>query len=76
MSSGQLIPDDELVLYILGGLGPKYEYVIVNLSSNDSVTLSETQFMLQAHELRLASFNSSQVLEINQAIAQLIIKDR
>ena len=41
MSVGQVIPDDEIVLYILGGLGPEYELVVVNLTSKDSVTLPE-----------------------------------
>ena len=52
MSAGQVIPDEELILYILGGRS-EYESVIVNLSSKDSVTLPEAHFMLQPHELRL-----------------------
>ena len=46
MSASQLIPNDELVLYILGGLGPEYESVTVNLTFKDSLTLSEAQYML------------------------------
>ena len=41
MIAGQVIPDDEIVLYILGGLGSEYESVVVNLTSKDSVTLPE-----------------------------------
>ena len=63
MSAGQLIPDDELVIYILGGLGPEYESVTVNLTFKDSVT----QYMLQAHELRLENFNASSVMEVSHA---------
>ena len=63
MSADQVIPDEELVLYILGGLGSEYESVIVHPSSKDSVTLPEAHFMLQAHELRLEQFNSSTGLE-------------
>ena len=37
MSAGHLIPDDELVLFILGGLGPEYESVVVNLTSKDLI---------------------------------------
>ena len=35
VAAGQTISDEELVLYILGGLGPKFEYVIVHLTSKD-----------------------------------------
>ena len=31
--TGQLITDDELLLYILGGLGSEYDPVVVNLTS-------------------------------------------
>ena len=33
MAAGQSISDDELILYILGGLGSEFESVIVNLTS-------------------------------------------
>ena len=75
MSAGQLIPDDELALYILGGLGPKHESVTVNLTSKDSVTLLESQFMLQAHELRLENFNASSVMEVSHATANLTLSN-
>ena len=75
MSAGQLIPDDELVLYILGGLGPEYESVTVNLTSKDSVTLVEAQYMLQAHELRLENFNASSVMEVSHAAANLTLNN-
>ena len=45
MSAGQSVYDDELVLYILGGLGSKFDSVVVNLTSKDSVTLPEAQFL-------------------------------
>ena len=41
MVAGHPISDDDLVLYILGGIGQEYESVIVNLTSKDSVTLTE-----------------------------------
>ena len=41
VAAGQTISDEELVLYILGGLGPKFEYVIVHLTSKDYVSLLE-----------------------------------
>lgn len=58
-AAGQLISDDELILYILGGLGHEYDSVVVNLTSrHDQVTLPEVQFMLQSQEMRLEQFNS------------------
>ena len=45
---GQTITDEELILYILGGLGQEYESVIVNLTSRqDKLLLQEVQYMLQ-----------------------------
>lgn len=40
--SESAINDDDLVLYILGGLGSEYESVVVNLTSrSDDLSLSE-----------------------------------
>ena len=48
LAAGQLITDEELVLYVLGGLGQEFESVVVNLTSRqDNVTLQEVQYMLQ-----------------------------
>ncbi|KAB5529228.1 hypothetical protein DKX38_019309 [Salix brachista] len=59
-SAGQLISDDELTLYILGGLGHDYDSVVVNLTSrHDQVTLQEVQYMLQSQEMRLEQLNLS-----------------
>ena len=33
MAAGQYISDDELILYILGELGPEFESVVVNLTT-------------------------------------------
>ena len=45
---GQIITDEELILYILGGLRSQFEVVVVNLTSrHDNLTLQEAQFMLQ-----------------------------
>ena len=75
MSASQVIPYEELVLYILGGLGSEYESVIVNLSSKDSVTLPEAHFTLQAQELRLEQLNSSTGLEVSHDTAHLSLKN-
>ena len=43
IAADQQIYDDEMVLYILGGLGLEYEFVVVSLISHDSLTLKEVQ---------------------------------
>uniref|UniRef100_A0A803NF93 Reverse transcriptase Ty1/copia-type domain-containing protein n=1 Tax=Cannabis sativa TaxID=3483 RepID=A0A803NF93_CANSA len=50
--AGQPIHDEDLVLYILGGLGTKYEAVVINLTSRtEPLTLQEVQFMLESQEM-------------------------
>lgn len=40
--AGQAISDEDLILYILGGLGSEYDPVVINLTSRqDSISLSE-----------------------------------
>ena len=63
MAAGQHVSDDELILYILGGLGSDCESVVVNLTSRDSVTLQEVQYLLQTHEMRLEHLTTASVVE-------------
>ena len=70
IAAGQSFTDDELVLYILGGLGPEYESVVVNLAARDSVTLTELQFSLQIHEMWLAQQNSTGTLDLQNPSSQ------
>ena len=74
MASSQQIPDDELILYILSGLGPEFESVVMNLTSKEYVTLPEVQYMLQTHEMRLESLNAATVIDISNSAAQLVHK--
>ncbi|KAK6138048.1 hypothetical protein DH2020_028212 [Rehmannia glutinosa] len=56
----QEISDDELILDILNGLTPEFESVVVVLTSRiGNLSISEMQFVLQTHELRLNQQNSS-----------------
>ena len=65
VSTTQTITDDELLLYILGGLGTEYESVIIHLTSRQgAVSLEEAQFMLQTQEMRIEH-------QINQATSEL-----
>ena len=54
--AGQTIIDDELIQYILGGLGQEYESVVVNLTCRqDNITIQEVQYILQTQEMHLES---------------------
>ncbi|POO03852.1 Zinc finger, CCHC-type [Trema orientale] len=64
-AAGQVLPDEEFILYILGGLGPEYDSVVVNLTSHsNSFSLQEVQYMLQSHEIKLEQLNSAATLDI------------
>ena len=65
MAAGQKISNDELTLYILGGLGLEFEAIVVHLTSLEFVTLQEVQHMLQTHEMRLESLNSFTMIELS-----------
>ena len=58
-TAGQLVSDEELILYILGGVGQEYDPVVISLTSPcDEVTLQQVQFMLQSQDMRLEQINS------------------
>lgn len=51
---GQQITNDDLLLYILEGLGVEYDVVVVNLTSReDIVSLQKAQFLIQNHEIHI-----------------------
>lgn len=53
-----LIIDDDLTLYLLGGLGPKHDLFVANLIARHVVpTLEETFSLLLSHESRLEQIN-------------------
>ncbi|XP_031280161.1 uncharacterized protein LOC116138588 [Pistacia vera] len=60
--SGLVITNEDVLQYVLHGLGLEFDAVVVNLTSQreskfDIVTLQEAQFLLQKYELRLEKFN-------------------
>ena len=67
MDVGQQITDDELILYILGGLESEFEAVIVNLTSRESITLQEVQYILQTHEIRLESLSAATIVDLSNS---------
>lgn len=61
-ASGVNISDEELLLYVLDGLGPEYDAVVANLTSRSgNVSLQEAQFLLHKHEMRLEKQHSAYV---------------
>ncbi|PON91412.1 Zinc finger, CCHC-type, partial [Trema orientale] len=72
LAAGQPISDEELILYILGGLGSDYEAVVVNLTSRqDSISLQEVQFLLQNQEMRLEHLLSTTSVDLSSPSAHL-----
>lgn len=58
-ASGVFISFEELVTYILDGLGPEYDAVSVHLSARgDDITLQEAHFLLHKHEIKLERYNN------------------
>ena len=73
--AGEPIGDDSLSLYILSGLGPEYESVVVNLTNRTKpLTLQDLQFSLQSHEMGIQQ-NAASTLESVQAnLANLSVR--
>uniref|UniRef100_A0A803QGW3 Uncharacterized protein n=1 Tax=Cannabis sativa TaxID=3483 RepID=A0A803QGW3_CANSA len=69
MAAGHTISDDKLILYILGGLGGEYDPAIVNLTSKETVTIQEVQFLLQTQEIRIEQMNSIAALDLQNPTA-------
>ena len=72
ITAGQQISNEELILYIFGGLGPEFDSIVVNVTSRDSITLLEVQFMLQTHEMRLESQNASTTIDLSRSTANFV----
>lgn len=66
--AGQAISDEDLTLYILGGLGSEYDLVVINLTSRqDSISLSEVQFLLQ-FKMRVEALSASSTLDLGRTV--------
>ncbi|KAK6148555.1 hypothetical protein DH2020_019467 [Rehmannia glutinosa] len=65
-SADTTITDNELCMYILGGLGPKFDSVVVNLTTRfDHLNLQEVQFALHIHEMRLQNHTQSHSIALH-----------
>ena len=68
LAVGQVIIDEELILYILGGLSQEYESVVINLTSRqDTISLQEVQYKFQMQEIRLEQLTSASTIEAHNA---------
>ena len=71
-AADQIVSDDELLLYLLGGLDSDYNSIVAMLTSRpDFVSLAEAQFILQCHETRLEQQNADLTTDLHQASANL-----
>ena len=52
-SVGNLVADDDFVLYLLGGLGSYYNLVAVRIGRGESVNIHKVYSILLTHECQL-----------------------
>lgn len=53
-AAGQELSDDDIAMYLLGGVGPEFDAVVVNLNTHITPpSISEVVSVLQMHEMRL-----------------------
>ncbi|KAM6546385.1 hypothetical protein CsatB_027121 [Cannabis sativa] len=68
-AASHAISDDELILYILEGLGSEYDSAIVALTTKHVITLFEVQFLLQTQEMRIEQQHSIAALDLQNLTA-------
>ncbi|RVW52173.1 Retrovirus-related Pol polyprotein from transposon RE1 [Vitis vinifera] len=67
-TSGKPVPYEDLILYILGGLGPEFETIVVNITSrSEAISLQEVHYLLQSHEIRLEQLSVASVIDVPPA---------
>ncbi|KAI9195735.1 hypothetical protein LWI28_017622 [Acer negundo] len=67
--SGNVMSDDDKIMYVLGGLGPEYDPFVIPITSiNGCYSLPEiTALLLTTHESRLEQHTQSESLTVNMA---------
>ncbi|KAL5843419.1 hypothetical protein ACOSQ4_009377 [Xanthoceras sorbifolium] len=68
-AAGHPMNDRDLLLNVLQGLGSEYDAVIVNITSQQGISLQDVQFFLMSYEARLDQHNSSSSLALANASA-------
>ena len=70
-AAGNSVSKEQLILYVLAGVGTKHESVVVNLTYRDCLILQEVQFLLQNHEMRLEFSSSASILDLSNPMVNL-----
>lgn len=74
--AGQVISDEDLVLYILGRFGSEFVPVAVNPTSRqDALSLSEAQFILQCFEMRLEALATTSTVDLFNASVNVAVSN-
>ncbi|KAL5739017.1 hypothetical protein ACOSQ2_028197 [Xanthoceras sorbifolium] len=72
MAAGQVITEQDLVEYILGGLGLEFDPVVVNLTSKkEEINLQDAQFLIMNYESRLEQYHATATIDITSASSNL-----
>lgn len=58
------ISDDEVIVYLLAGLGPDYDSFVTSMTTKDALTLDEVYAHLMTFEARLLKHHSDQQLRV------------
>ncbi|KAL5748202.1 hypothetical protein ACOSQ2_025499 [Xanthoceras sorbifolium] len=64
-SAGEGVPERDLILSLLNGVGHEYDVVVVHISSQQrTISLEEAQFLFLMHEQRIEHLSSSSQVTI------------
>lgn len=57
-AAAQPVKDDDLILYILSGLGPHYDALVVSVTSKvEDISIDDLHGLILSHETRLNGLN-------------------
>ncbi|KAL5854422.1 hypothetical protein ACOSQ4_004224 [Xanthoceras sorbifolium] len=70
MAADQVLTEQDLVAYILRGLGLEFDSVVCNIASKkEDITLQDAQFLLMGYESRLEQYHLSAIIDVSQVLA-------
>jgi hypothetical protein len=62
--AGQALKCDEIITYLLTGLGPEYAFLITTISIKENVTLEEVYSMLLTYKARVQHHHQQALLSV------------
>ncbi|KAJ8615087.1 hypothetical protein MRB53_034459 [Persea americana] len=75
-ATGYMVPDEEIMLYMLGGLGPDYDALVTSITTHSEPTdLDELHGFLFSHDLRIEHTHAHQ-LEAPLPVANMAQRGR